>query len=396
MSIFQLYMNEFHIARIARELRLNDFQVLAASLLLDQGATVPFIARYRKEATNSLDEMAIASIRDRMIQLRDLELRRESILKSLEERGQSTDDLKTLILDAGTMATLEDIYLPHRPKRRTRATVARERGLEPLAKMIFSHGDLDPTRFINQDKGVCSIDEALAGARDIIAEWINEDATSRAKLRNLNESQGVIRSKASRGKNIEGAKYKDYFDRSEPLAGVPSHRLMAMMRGQKEGFLTIHEAPEEEEALIVLETIFIRGTGAASKQVSLAICEGYKRLLAPSMETEVLSNAWARAEDEAVKVFAENLRQLLLESPLGQDLKPGMRLPGIVTNITAFGAFVNIGVHQDGLVHLSQLSDRFVRNPADVVKVRQKVVVRVMDVDLERKRISLSLRDNLF
>ncbi len=711
-------MNQPHISKIACEMALTEKQVQAISELLYQGATVPFIARYRKEATDSLDEVAITAIRDRLAQLRELDKRRESILGSLSERDLLTEELKNRILAAETLAALEDIYLPYRPKRRTRATIARERGLEPLAKLIFAQGNIDlmseAAAYIDPEKDVKSADEALSGARDIIAEWISEDSEARAQMRTLFEAEGILRSRIVSGKESAASKYRDYFDWSEQISSSPSHRLLAMMRGVKEGLLSLHLAPPEDESLEILDVIFVRGNGPASDQVRLAAKDGYKRLLAPSMETEILSAAREKADEQAIGVFAENLRQLLLEAPLGQknvlavdpgfrtgcklavldctgrlvhsdtiyphephkrsdeaagkvleicerfgieviavgngtagreaeaflrrlkfpwqipilmvseagasvysvsevarqefpdqdatvrgavsigrrlmdplaelvkiepmamgvgqyqhdvdqsalrrklddmvescvnlvgvdvntaskeilayvsglgpklaeaivkyrnehgpfrsrkdlrkvprlgpkvfeqaagflrirgdenpldasavhpesysiveamakdlgvsvrdlmqnesllkridskkyvtddvglptlldiveelsrpgrdprqqfeafsfaegvskieDLKPGMKLPGIVTNVTAFGAFVDVGVHQDGLVHVSQLSDKFVRNPADIVKVRQKVVVTVLDVDLERKRISLSMKNRI-
>jgi len=326
-------MIESHVKKVAGELGLNGKQVRAASDLLDQGSTVPFIARYRKETTGSLDEVAIAAIRDRMTQLRELDKRRESILKTLAEGGQLTEELKHKILAAETMALLDDVYLPYRPKRRTRSTVAQERGREPLARVIYAQDFSDPVaeavKFVDLDKGLNSADDAISGARDIIAEWINEDAATRSQIRDLFRVHGILRSKEARDKKPEGAKYLDYFDWSEPLTSVPSHRLMAMMRARREGFLSVHAAPPEDAALAILETNFVRGTGPSSQQVRLAAIDSYKRLLAPSMETEMLSNAVEDAEGKAVKVFADNLRQLLLEAPMGQKnvlaIDPGFR-----------------------------------------------------------------------
>lgn len=326
-------MIESHVTKVAAELGLNGKQVRAVSDLLDQGSTVPFIARYRKETTGSLDEVAIAAIRDRMAQLSELDKRRESILKTLVEGSRLTEELRCKILTAETIAALEDIYLPYRPKRRTRATVAQERGLEPLAKIIYAQDFSDPIaesmKFVDHDKGVNSADDAMAGARDIIAEWINEDAATRSQIRDIFRVHGVLRSKEARDKKPEGAKYLDYFDWSEPLKSVPSHRLMAVMRAKREGFLSLHAAPPEDVALTILETNFVRGTGQSSQQVRLAATDSYKRLLAPSMETEMLSNAAEEAEGKAARVFAENLRQLLLEAPMGQKnvlaIDPGFR-----------------------------------------------------------------------
>lgn len=322
-----------HISKVALELGLKESQVQAASELLDQDATVPFISRYRKEVTGSLDEVAVAAIRDRIHQLREMDRRRDAMLKSLEERGLLTDDLKEALMAAETMASLEDIYLPYRPKRRTRATIAREKGLEPLARAIFAQGEMDlateAAAFIDPEKGVESAEDALSGARDIIAEWINEDSGARSCMRDLFEAFAAIRSRSSPGKEAEGMKYKDYFDWSEPLKKAPSHRVLAMMRGEKEGFLVLHIEPPEEMAVSILESLFIRGRGQASEQVRQAMQDSYQRLLWPSMETEMRSAYKDLADDKAITVFAQNLRQLLLDPPLGQKtllaIDPGFR-----------------------------------------------------------------------
>ncbi|GJQ23408.1 RNA-binding transcriptional accessory protein [Candidatus Brocadia sapporoensis] len=326
-------MSNGQIEKIARELNLTAKQVLTTSTLLDDGATVPFIARYRKEATGSLDEIAITTIRDRIGQLRELDKRREAILKSLEERGQLSDELKEKILVTETMAVLEDIYLPYRPKRRTRATIAREKGLEPLAQRIFTQDDTDPfaaaEAFLDAERGVDSIGDALGGARDIIAEWVNEDQNAREKIRELFVAKGIFRTKIITGKEDEGVKYKDYFDWQEPVSTAPSHRILAMRRGEKEGFLSLRVFPPEEEALAILESLFVKGEGAASQHVKIAVQDCYKRLLSISMETEIRLETKKRADEEAIRVFAENLRQLLLASPLGQKnvlaIDPGFR-----------------------------------------------------------------------
>jgi len=326
-------MNQLHILKIAGEMALTQSQVQAVSELLLHGATVPFIARYRKEATDSLDEIAITAIRDRLTQLFELDKRREAILRSLSERDLLTAELENKILAAETLSALEDIYLPYRPKRRTRATAAREKGLEPLAKLIFAQEDIDviskAAAYVSQEKGVKSEDEALSGARDIIAEWISENSDARAQVRVLFETDGILKSKATSGKESEAAKYRDYFDWSEQISRSPSHRLLAMMRGEKEGLLSLHVSPPEDEALKILEDLFVRETNPSSDQVRLAAKDGYKRLLAPSMETEMLSRARANADEQAIGVFAENLRQLLLEAPMGQKnvlaVDPGFR-----------------------------------------------------------------------
>ena len=315
-------MNEAHIARIGRDTRIASVQIRATATLLEGGATVPFIARYRKEATGSLDEVAITTIRDRLAQLLELDRRREAILRSLEERGLLTDVLNENVRSAQTMTELEDIYLPYRPKRRTRATVAREKGLEPLAQVLWAQGDLDPLTeaegYVDEEKGVENAEDALAGARDIIAEWVNEDMTARSRVRVLFAKKGVLRSKVVKNKEEEGNKYRDYFDWEELLSNMPSHRVLAVMRGEKESFLSVHIIPSEDEALEILEGLYIRGDNLAAEQVRTAIRDGYKRLLAPSMGTELFNTAKNRADQTAIQVFADNLRELLLDAPLGR------------------------------------------------------------------------------
>ena len=274
-----------HVEKIAEELSLKTGQVQAVAELLDDGATVPFIARYRKEATGELDEVAITSIRDRLAQLEELDKRRESILQSLEERELLTDELKESILAAETLSKLEDIYLPFRPKRRTRATIAMEKGLEPLAEMIFQQdASLDPaaeaSAFVDEEKDVESADDALAGARDIIAEWVNQDQDARAKIRMLFEQKGMIRSRVIMNKEEEGAKFRDYFEWEEPAASAPSHRVLAIRRGENEGFLTMRIAPPEEDALALLEEMFVKGESPAAEQVRDAVTDS---LQAPAL-----------------------------------------------------------------------------------------------------------------
>lgn len=329
-------MNINHLNKISNELRIGLTQIQAVAELLEQDATVPFIARYRKEATGSLDEVAITAIRDRIAQLADLDKRREAILDSLTERELLTDELNEKIKAAETMAELEDIYLPYRPKRRTRATIAREKGLEPLAQLILTqrkHPPIDveteAAAYVNDEKGVGDVEDALAGARDIIAEMVSEDQQTRAHMRELYSYKGAISSSVVKDKEEEGAKYKDYFDWNEPVGKSPSHRVLAMMRGEKEGFLKLHIAPPEEEAQSMLSRFFVDGSTSASEQVEIAVQDSYKRLLAPSMETEIRNELKKRADQEAIRVFAENLRELLLSPPLGQKnilaIDPGFR-----------------------------------------------------------------------
>jgi uncharacterized protein len=326
-------MNELHIQIIAKELAVKISQVRSAAALLDEGASVPFISRYRKEATGSLDEVAVAVIRDRLEKLGELDKRRESIVNSLEERGLITDDLKEKIAGADTITLLEDIYLPFRPKRRTRATVAKGKGLEPLALRIFEQTGIDPeveaAAFIDEEKGVASIDEALSGAQDIIAEWVSEDRRAREKMRALFSSKGIMRSKVIKGKEEEGIKYRDYFEWEEPVSNAPSHRVLAIRRGESEGILMLRITPPEDEALAILESLFVKGDSPASEQVRSAVRDSYRRLLFNSMESEIRLAVKKRADEEAIRVFVENLRQLLLSPPLGRKnvlaIDPGFR-----------------------------------------------------------------------
>ena len=326
-------MTKSHAQIISAELTLSDFQVKAVADLLNDGATIPFIARYRKEATGSLDEVTITSIRDRLQQLAELDLRKESILNSLEENGHLTQELHADVLAAQTLAVLEDLYLPYRPKRRTRAMVAREKGLEPLARLLFDQRGTDPQTaakdFVDSEKAVKTTTEALAGARDIIAEFINEDQAARAKLRKLFFSRAIIHSRVAAGKAAQGAKYRDYFDWQEAAATAPSHRILAMRRGEKENILNMSILPPEDEALKILEDIFIKGNQADSAEVQTAIHDSYKRLLCRSMETEIRLATKSRADIEAIKVFSENLSELMLTPPLGakrvMGIDPGYR-----------------------------------------------------------------------
>ena len=343
-------MNERHITRIARELNINDNQVFATAKLLSEEATVPFISRYRKEMTGSLDEIQITAIRDRLEQLEELDKRREAILKSLQERELLTEELKEKIDSAESLTELEDIYLPYRPKKRTRATVAKEKGLEPLAQIIFEQGIFDlikeSLKFINEEKGVTSSDEALAGARDIIAEWVSENKIAREKMRGLYINKAFIFSKVAKEKEQAGMKYKDYFEWKEQATHTPSHRILAMFRGENEGMLKLDIMPDEYEAIGILLRMFVKEKritdiyeagqeiqeeilNSASGQVYLAVRDSYKRLLAISIETEFRTTLKGKADNEAIKVFAENLRQLLLAPPLGQkktlSIDPGFR-----------------------------------------------------------------------
>ncbi len=362
---------ESFISQIAHEQKLADRQVAAVHVLLDEGATIPFISRYRKEATGSLDEVAVAAVRDRLNQLRDLGDRRAAILKSLEKHGHLTDELKKKVQTAENLATLEDIYLPYRPKRRTRAVMAREKGLEPLALELLAQKGIDPedaaAAFVDAEKGVASPADALAGARDIIAEIVNEDDRARARMRDLFFTKAMVRSRVITGMEETGAKYRDYFDWEEPVAVIPSHRMLAIRRGEKEMALTFSVLPDEEAALKILEDLFVTGTGADTDQVRQSIIDGYQRLLSVSMETETRLFAKKRADAEAIRVFAGNLRQLLLAPPLGarrvMGIDPGFRTGCKVVCLDRQGKLL----HNDTIFpHMSAAKAR-----AEIDKIRQ-------------------------
>ncbi|MFA7139209.1 MAG: Tex family protein, partial [Bacteroidales bacterium] len=321
------------IIRIALEMQLQAQQVKNTLLLLDEGATIPFISRYRKEMTGSLDEVQVMQIRDHVARLRDLNKRREAIIASLEEQGMLTETLRQKIAEAETMALLEDIYLPFRPKRRTRAQMAREKGLEPLAKILMSQpaqGLYDSAkRFVNPSAGVENTEEAIAGAKDIVSEWISEHLYARKRIRSLFERDASIVAAVAKDKEVEGEKYQSYFTHQEKIFQAPSHRLLAMFRGENEGFLKITIRPPDEKALEILKGIFIKNSSDAAALVADCVKDSYKRLLAPSIENEIRQQARKRAEEKAIQVFAENLRQLLMAPPLGAKnvlaIDPGFR-----------------------------------------------------------------------
>ena len=316
---------------IAERLNISERQVRNTVSLLEEGATVPFISRYRKEATGSLDEVAVGNIKEEMEKLVELDKRKATILKTIEEQEQLTPELQQKIEQCLDPNELEDIYLPYKPKRRTRATIAREKGLEPLAKIVMKQFENDPegraSRFLSDE--VPTVEDALAGARDIIAEWVNENQAARNIVRNIFARDGVIRSRLVKGKEEDGIKYRDYFEWEEPLKRCPSHRMLAMRRGEKEGFLKLSISPDEDRVMERLERLFVKGRNASADQVSLAVKDSYKRLLAPSIETEFFNSSKEEADTEAINVFAENLRQLLLSAPLGQKrvlaVDPGYR-----------------------------------------------------------------------
>ncbi|MDR0661328.1 MAG: RNA-binding transcriptional accessory protein [Prevotellaceae bacterium] len=318
-------------ASIALTLALPKWQIDNVLQLLGEGAAIPFISRYRKEKTGGLDEVRLADIKQQHEKLLELIARKETILKSIGEQGKLTDELKLRIESRDNLSELEDIYLPYKPKRRTRATIAKEKGLEPLAAVLMKQGFIDVASkaesYINEKVG--SVEDALSGARDIIAEWISERARARNTIRRLFVYEGMLKAKLVKGKEEEGVKFKDYFDYSEPIKRIPSHRFLAVMRGTDEGFLKLSVEPDVDKAIEELEHIFLKDEGDAALQVSKAVADSYKRLLAPSIENEVLTLTKERADEEAIRVFAENLRQLLLASPLGQRnvlaIDPGYR-----------------------------------------------------------------------
>ena len=321
-------------ATIAQQLNLGTRQVEKTIELLEQGATVPFIARYRKEVTGSLNEVQITAIRDLLLKLKEIDKRRAAILASIAEQGKLTPELEKQIGEATTMTELEDLYLPYKPKRRTRATMAVERGLEPLANELQKQYSCDVTamagKYVNEEKGVKSVEEALAGARDIIAERVSENVQARNKVRNIFRRTAMLSSKVAKDKEEEAGKYESWFDWKENAMRAPSHRILALFRGEDEGLLRVHILPEDDEAVYeTLERQFVSGRYESSEQVRLAVRDGYKRLLCPSIETEYYNLLKEKADKEAIRVFAENLRQLLLASPLGQKrilaIDPGFR-----------------------------------------------------------------------
>ena len=363
-------MNDNRFESVSRELAIRPAQVAAVFSLLEGGATVPFIARYRKEATGELDEVQIAAVRDRLAALKELDDRRAAVLASLEERGLLTDELRARVEAAPTLARLEDVYLPYRPKRRTRAQVARERGLAPLAAdLLAQESPLPPEElaapYVDEAKEVPDAEAALSGARDIVAEQVAEDADLRAELRALFDEAGSAVSKVVPGKEEEGAKFRDYFDAAEPLAGIPSHRLLALLRGEKEGFLSLSVRPPKEDAQALVRDRYVAGDGPLSDQVAQACDSAYARLLAPAMEIEARLRAFTKASDEAIRVFAANLRELLMAAPLGRKavlaIDPGIRTGCKVVALDAQGKLL-----EDTVVQLAR-SDAERREAADVL-----------------------------
>ena len=318
---------------IASELHLSEHAVENTLKLLDEGCTIPFISRYRKERTGGLDEVQITAISDRKERLQEIAKRKETIIKTISEQQKMTPELQKRIDDCWEMTTLEDIYLPYKPKRRTRAQVAREQGLEPLATLLMMQREANPEqvakRFVKGD--IATATDAIKGAQDIIAEQVSEDERSRNQVRSAFRREAFIESKVVKAKKDtdEAQKYSDYFEWEEPLKRCSSHRMLAMLRGQSEGILRISLTIDDEEAIQRLQHNFVRGNGSCQRLVGEAVEDGYKRLLLPSIETEFTNMSKEKADEEAIRVFAENLRQLLLSAPLGQKrvmgVDPGFR-----------------------------------------------------------------------
>lgn len=334
---------------IAKALGLPEKQVSNTLELLDSGATIPFIARYRKEATGTLDEVQITQIRDMKERLVEIDKRRASIIDSIEEQGKMNAELKKKLENANSLTELEDLYLPFKPKRKTKASIAIEKGLEPLAIVIYDQSSVDLKKialsYIDKEKGLNTLEEVLQGARDIVAEWISENSQIRETMRNLFIKEAFITSKVKRDKKESGSKYEIYFDASEKLNRVPSHRLLAMLRGEEEGFLSLSIKPDSERAIRMLEKFTLKDRNTCSYQVKVATADAYQRLLQPQMETEMRKHFKALADDNAIEVFSTNLRQLLMASPLGQKrilaIDPGFRTGCKVVALNEQGKLLN-------------------------------------------------------
>jgi len=324
-------MKEMLVQLVAKEFQLSQDGVRNTMQLLDEGATIPFISRYRKERTGGFDEVQIENISDLYEKFTEIEKRKETIISTLVEQDNLTPELKKRIDDCWQMHELEDIYLPFKPKRHTRAEVAREKGLEPLAKMIMKQNmdDVEKAALSFLKNGIESVEDALKGARDIIAEWVNENERARHSVRYHFRKDAVISSKVIKGKELEALKYKDYFEYSKPLRQCLSHQYLALARGEREGFLRVNVSPSEDSCLEDLYRLFVRGNSSSAEQVKVAVTDSYKRLLKPSVETEFSAQTKEKSDDEAIRVFAENLRQLLLAPPLGKKrvlgVDPGFR-----------------------------------------------------------------------
>ena len=340
--------NQFSLL-IAKELDLSPSHVANVVKLLGEGATIPFIARYRKEMTGTMNEENVAAVQKRLEQLVELQKRKESVIASISEQDKLTPELEQKILNAATMQEVEDLYLPYKPKRRTRAAIAREKGLEPLAAQIMAQNvdsvERLAARYVNADKGVGSIEEALQGAKDIMAEWISEHINGRNRIRKLFHTRGEISSTVIKGKEEEGKTYQQYFDFSEPIAKAPSHRILALFRAEEEGVLRVKVKVDDDTAIHMLDSIFLKGKNASSEIVHEAVADSWKRLLEPSIETEIRNFYKEKADETAIRVFAENLKQLLLAAPMGQKrvlaIDPGFRTGCKVVILSETGALLH-------------------------------------------------------
>ena len=369
-------MNIF-VQMIAKAIGIADWQVEHTLDLLDGGATIPFISRYRKEATGSLDEVKIAEIKEQSDKLKEIQKRKETVLSTIEEQGKLTDELKKRIENCWNATELEDIYLPFKPKKRTRAEIARQKGLEPLATILLFQNERDiesrAMKFVKGD--VESAEDALKGACDIIAEQVSEDEVTRNRVRNHFQREAVITSKVVKGKEEEGQKYRDYFDFSEPLKKCTSHRLLALRRGESEGVLRVSISPDDERVGDDLQRKYVRGNNECSKWVGLAVADAYKRLLKPSIENEFAASSKKTADEEAIRIFAANLKQLLMAAPLGQKrvmgLDPGFRTGCKLVTLDAQG---NLLHHEAIFPHPPK---------ADVAKASATVVKLVKQFGIE-------------
>lgn len=357
---------------------MQEKQVEVTVKLLDEGGTIPFISRYRKEMTGSLDEVQVAAIRDRMQQLIDLDKRREAIIKSMKDLNVLTPELESQINNAETMVLLEDIYLPYKPKRKTKASVARERGLQPLADKIFEQSNIDieieAAKYIDEEKGLPSSADALAGARDILAEYMSENADLRAKMRMFFFNKGSFHSRLIKGKEEAGQKYKDYFDWTGAVKSAPSHRVLALRRAEKEIVLTLDIEVPEEEAVLILENMFVTSRNAAAGEVKIAAADSFKRLIKPSMETEIRLLTKKAADTEAIRVFADNARQLLLAAPVGQKrimaIDPGFRTGCKVVCLDEQGQLIeNTNIYPHNGNESSKEAAKSIRFLADKYKI---------------------------
>ena len=341
--------NDNYSLQIAQELHLDTHHVANVIRLLGEGATIPFIARYRKEMTGTMNEENVAAVQKRLEQLVELQKRKESVLDSIREQEKLTPELERKILEATTMQEVEDLYLPYKPKRRTRAAIAREKGLEPLAAQLMAQNANDierlAARYVKADKGVNTVEEALQGAKDIMAEWVSEHINGRNRIRKVFHTKGQLHSAVIKGKEEEGKTYQQYFDFSEPIAKAPSHRVLALFRAEEEGIIRLKIKVDDDDVIRSLENIFLKNDNASTELVREAIADSWKRLLEPSIETEIRNYYKEKADETAIRVFAENLKQLLLAAPMGQKrtlaIDPGFRTGCKVVVLSETGALLH-------------------------------------------------------